>query len=163
MKRRKLTVMTLILMLLLIQSVILTGCKSGKNNENQTKIGENVDQSKDPEYFKQHLYEKYKMVIPIEFSFKHTSKIRGTEGVSLGGRIEKGRLKVGNKIDIIGQDPDSGEEVTYFKDIEVLELYGIKDGKEELFDELKEEDNLGVYIEGIDHKKVECGMYAIIR
>lgn len=166
MKRRKLTIITVILMLLLTQSIILTGCKDEKNNESgtNTEDNENIDYGNDPVYFKHQICKKYKLVIPIEVPMSWTSPYRGTEGISLAGRIEKGKIKVGDKIEIIGQDPESGKEVTYFKDIEVLELYGNNEKHEpQLFDELKEEDNAGVYIEGIERNKLEGNKYVIIR
>lgn len=166
MKRKKLTIITVILMLLLTQSIILTGCKDEKNNDNQTNTAKNAEENEkvdDPAYFKHQLCKKYKMVIPIEFAVNHTSRFSGKEGTVFTGRVEEGTIKVGDKVEIIGQDSDNGKEVTYFKDIEVLELYSYKDEKEQLFGKLKKEDNLGVLIEGIDPREINENRYAIIR
>lgn len=166
MKRKKLTIITVILMLLLTQSIILTGCKDEKNNDNQTKTAQNAEENEkvdEPAYFKHQLCKKYKMVIPIEFVVNHTSRFSGKEGTVFTGRVEEGTIKVGDKVEIIGQDSDNGKEVTYFKDVEVLELYSYKDEKEQLFGKLKKEDNLGVLIEGIDPREINENRYAIIR
>ena len=153
-------------MMLLTQSIILTGCKDEKNNDNQTNTAKNAEENEnvdDPAYFKHQLCKKYKMVIPIEFTCNHTSRFSGKEGTVFTGRVEEGTIKVGDKIEIIGQDSDNGKEITYFKDVEVLELYSYRDEREQLFDELKKEDNLGVLIEGIDPREIENNRYAIIR
>src|SRR4026208_261287 len=125
----------------IIKGSALKALESGDpNSEWGQKIGELMDALDN--YIPQPVRETEKpFIMPVEDVFSITGRGTGTEG-----RIEKGKIKVGEEVSLIGFNSDKKTVITG------VEMF------RKLLDDGQAGDNVGLLLRGIDKNDVERGM-----